>query len=142
MHLGGEGPARDQGEEALARAAGRVEGVDGVVQGFPAGEAPPHAAGLDAESRAYAGGLLPGIVGAFHTWDEAFHRHLLAHVGVDAAASERVLGKVGAEAARATHRRARCANTLQLLERCGVFKDARVRAHFVQAGLLDRDRPY
>jgi len=40
------------------------------------------------------------------------------------------------------HQRARCANTLQVLERCGVFKDARVRAQFVTVGLLDRDRPY
>lgn len=99
-------------------------------------------AGLDAPGRAVAGGLLPGIIGAFHAWDEAFHRQLLAHVGLDAAASERVLGKVGAETGRAAHQRARCANTLQVLERCGVFKDARVRAHFVNAGLLDRDRPY
>lgn len=97
---------------------------------------------LDREGQAFFGRLLPDIVAAFHTFDEGFHRRLLDEAGLDAAATDRVLGKVTGERLRQAHMRSRCGNTLQLLERCGVFKDDALRALFVQRGLLDRDRAY
>jgi len=97
---------------------------------------------LDGDSQAFFGCLLPDIVAAFHTWDDGFHRRLLGEAGLDAAATERVLAKVSGEGPRHAHMRSRCGNTLQVLERCGVFKHDAVRALFVQHGLLDRDRAY
>jgi GNAT superfamily N-acetyltransferase len=97
---------------------------------------------LDAESQAYFGRLLPDIIVAFHTWDERFHRRILGHVGLDTAACDRVLAKVASESNRIARMRSRCGNTLQVLERCGVFGNEPLRASFIQAGLLDRDRAY
>lgn len=97
---------------------------------------------LDGESQAFFGCLLPDIAAAFHTWDERFHRRLLADVGLDVAATDRVLAKVASDSLRNAHMRSRCGNTLQVLERCGVFKHEALRALFVQRGLLDRDRAY
>ena len=97
---------------------------------------------LDADSQAHFGQLLPKIIEAFHTWDGGFHERILAHVGLDAAAIDRVLGKVAGEAQHTARMRSRCGNTLQVLERCGVFGDDALRAAFVQRGLLDRDRTY
>lgn len=97
---------------------------------------------LDADSQHHFGNLLPRIIAAFHTWDDAFHRRILTHAGLDAAATDRVLGKVASEAQRIAHMRGRCANTLQVLERCGVFGDDKLRTVFVHSGLLDRDRAY
>lgn len=95
---------------------------------------------LDADGRAWFGCLLPDIIAAFHTWDDGFHRSLLGDVGLDAAAVDRVLAKLRSETAQLSRMRSRCGNTLQVLERCGVFKNALVRARFVERGLLDRDR--
>lgn len=97
---------------------------------------------LDAEGQVFFGRLLPDIVAAFHTFDEGFHRRLLGEAGLDTAATDRVLAKVSSERLRQAHMRGRCTNTLQVLERCGVFKDEALRALFVQRGLLDRDRAY
>lgn len=98
---------------------------------------------LDADGRAYFGGLLPRIIAAYHAWDEPFHRRLLGdHAGLDAAACDRVLAKVAGRGSQIARMRARCGNTLQVLERCGVFDEEHLRAPFVQAGLLDRDRSY
>lgn len=93
---------------------------------------------LDDEGRAWFGRLLPRIVAAFHTWDGPFHRRLLEEAGLDAAARDRVLARVAGESHQLARMRHRCGNTLQVLERCGVFKDAALRKHFVEAGLLDR----
>lgn len=95
---------------------------------------------LDSEGQAFFGRLLPDIVAAFHTFDEGFHRRLLGEAGLDTAATDRVLVKVSDGRLRQAHMRGRCANTLQVLERCGAFKDEDLRALFVQRGLLDRDR--
>ncbi len=97
---------------------------------------------LDAGSQAYFGLLLPRIIEAFHTWDGRFHERILGHVGLDAAARERVLAKVAGEGPQIARMRSRCGNTLQVLERCGVFGNEALRAAFVQSGLLDRDRAY
>lgn len=97
---------------------------------------------LDTGSQVWLGSLLPRIIEAFHTWDDRFHRRILAHVGLDAAAIDRVFAKVAGEVQRVARMRSRCVNTLQVLERCGVFGDERVRGAFVQSGLLDRDRAY
>ncbi|WP_169801526.1 diiron oxygenase [Hydrogenophaga palleronii] len=94
---------------------------------------------LGAADKAFFGALLPTIIQAFHTWDEAFHRHLLAQIGLDSAAIERVLAQEGSETRRTAHMRSRCGNTLQVLERSGVFKQAALRTVFVQHGLLERD---
>lgn len=97
---------------------------------------------LDREAQAFFGRLLPDIVAAFHTFDEGFHRRLLDEAGLDAVATGRVLSKVTGERLRQAHMRSRCGNTLQVLERSGVFKHEPLRALFVQRGLLDRDRAY
>ena len=97
---------------------------------------------LDGDSQAFFGRLLPDVIAAFHTWDDGFHRRLLGDAGLDATATERVLAKVASEDLRNAHMRGRCGNTLQVLERCGVFKHDALRARFVQRGLLDRDRAY
>ncbi len=97
---------------------------------------------LDADSQAYFGHLLPRIMTAYHPLDEHFHRWMLGHVGLDAAASDRVLAKLASEGHRIARMRSMCSNTLQVLERCGVFKDEGVRERFVEAGLLERDRVY
>lgn len=97
---------------------------------------------LDREGQTFFGRLLPDIVAAFHTFDEGFHRRLLGEAGLDAAATDRVLAKLSGERLRQAHMRSRCGNTLQVLERSGVFKDDALRALFVQRGLLDRDRAY
>ncbi len=97
---------------------------------------------LDAGSRAFAGDWLPRIMAAFHPWDARFHQRILDHVGVDAAACERVLERMGGPARQAERTRHACGNTLQILERCGVFKDEGWRAGFVRAGLIDRDRSW
>jgi molybdopterin synthase catalytic subunit len=97
---------------------------------------------LDGNSQAFFGRLLPDVIAAFHTWDDGFHRRLLGDAGLDAAATERVLSKVSGEGLRHAHMRSRCGNTLQVLERSGVFKHDALRALFVQRGLLDRDRAY
>ena len=93
---------------------------------------------LDAPSQAWFGQLLPRIMAAFHTWDDPFHRRILGEAGLDEKARDRVLAKVAAEDHQLARMRHRCGNTLQVLERCGVFKNAGLRAHFVEAGLLDR----
>ncbi len=94
---------------------------------------------IDAPGQAWFGPLLPRIMAAFHTWDEPFHRRILSEAGLDEAASDRVLAKVAGESHQLARMRHRCGNTLQVLERCGVFKNAGLRTHFVEAGLLDRD---
>ncbi|WP_439587014.1 diiron oxygenase [Hydrogenophaga sp.] len=93
---------------------------------------------LDARSQAFFGQMLPRIMAAFHTWDDPFHQRILAHVGLDAHARDRVLAKLAGESHQLARMRHRCGNTLQVLERAGVFKDDDLRAHFVLAGLLDR----
>lgn len=97
---------------------------------------------LDADSQACFGQLLPRIIAAFHTWDERFHQRLLDGVGLDAATRDRVLAKVACEAQQTARMRSRCGNTLQVLERCGVFGDEALRAAFVQSGLIERDRVF
>lgn len=97
---------------------------------------------LGGEEQAFFGRLLPDIVAAFHTFDEGFHRRLLGEAGLDTATTDRVLDKVTGERLRQAHMRGRCGNTLQVLERCGLFKDGDVLALFAQRGLLDRDRVY
>lgn len=94
---------------------------------------------LDAAQQAWAASLLPRIIAAFHTWDEPLHREWLRDAGLDTAACERVLEKLGNSASRTALMRAKCGNTLQVLERCGVFGSEALQRHFVEAGLLDRD---
>lgn len=94
---------------------------------------------LDADSQAYFGALLPRIVAAFHIWDERFYRRILGHVGLSAAACDRVFSKVASEAAQVALMRGKIGNTLQVLEHCEVFRHAQVRASFVQSGLIDQD---
>ena len=95
---------------------------------------------LDAASKTYFGRLLPRIMLAFHTWDSGFYRQMLGHVGLSATECEQVLSKVVSESRHILRTRQMCTNTLQILARCEVFKDAGVRAGFVQAGLLDLDQ--
>lgn len=97
---------------------------------------------LGAGSQAHFGRLLPRIIEAFHTWDGRFHERILGDVGLDAAARGRVLAKVAGEGPQIARMRSRCGNTLQVMERCGVFRDEALRAAFVQRGLLERDRAY
>ncbi|MDR7094247.1 diiron oxygenase [Hydrogenophaga laconesensis] len=97
---------------------------------------------LDAGSQAFFGRLLPRIIAAFHTWDKGFHQRILGDAGLDAAARDRVLAKVAGEAPQTARMRGRCGNTLQVLERCGVFNDEALREAFVQSGLIDRDRMF
>lgn len=94
---------------------------------------------LDAAECAFVGHRLPGIMAAFHVADGAFLRRVLTQAGLDEAAVSRVLASV--ETRQGERLRSRCAHTLEILARCGVFDDAQVRHGFVQAGLIDADQP-
>lgn len=97
---------------------------------------------LDADSRTYWGQRLPRIMAAFHTRDPVLHHRLLTRLGLDAATTERVLDRLTSPASLIERTRHQCANTLQIMARCAAFRDAPVRAAFVQAGLLDLDSPH
>lgn len=95
--------------------------------------------GLDAPARAHWGGQLPRVMAAFHARDPRLHGEWLEQAGLGAAARERVLGRLCGGEGLATRTRQLCANTLQVLERCGALKDRAVRERFVEAGLIDPD---
>lgn len=97
---------------------------------------------LDPADKKYFGRLLPRIMLAFHTWDVGFYRRMLGQVGLHASECERVLSKMASDSGQIARTRQVCANTLQVLARCEVFKDSHVRTDFMKAGLLDLDQAH
>lgn len=95
--------------------------------------------GLDARARLHWGGQLPRVMAAFHARDPRLHGEWLEQAGLNAAARERVLATLCGDDSLAQRTRQLCANTLQVLERCGAFKEKAVRERFVEAGLIDPD---
>ncbi|MCW5654379.1 diiron oxygenase [Hydrogenophaga sp.] len=94
---------------------------------------------LAAQERADLGELLPRIMGAFHVRDPERIAHTLTDAGVPASARKTVLARQAPEEGQFARARHMGANTLQVMARCGVFRDEAVRGAFVRAGLIDRD---
>lgn len=93
--------------------------------------------GLGAAGQDHFGQRLPAIMAAFHPADDAFVRRILAEAGLEKTACERVLADLnGDPAKRALRLRSACGNTLQVLERCGVFRRQAAREAFERRGLL------